>query len=72
MMDSEDGPVRHPEELFPPDVHDPVVEAYMEGVDRTLLRENLKLTPAERLGKFLDFMEFIERVRASRAATGGS
>ena len=29
----------------------PVIEAYKKDVDRTLLRENLKLTPAERLAK---------------------
>ena len=31
---------------------DPVIEAYKKDVDRTLLRENLKLTPNERLMKF--------------------
>ena len=30
---------------------DPVIEEYKKHVDRTLLRENLKLTPAERLLK---------------------
>jgi hypothetical protein len=30
---------------------DPVIEAYKKDVDRTLLRENLKLTPEERLRK---------------------
>jgi hypothetical protein len=34
---------------------DPVIRAYMRHVDRTLLRENLKLTPAERLEKFVKF-----------------
>jgi hypothetical protein len=28
---------------------DPVVRAYMAGVDRSLLRENLKKTPEERI-----------------------
>lgn len=37
---------------------DPVVEAYMAGVDRTLLRENLKLTPAQRLEKLVGFSAF--------------
>src|SRR5262249_32076437 len=32
-------------EFAPPDAFDPVVEAYKKDVDRTLLRENLKLTP---------------------------
>lgn len=30
---------------------DPVIELYKRDVDRTLLRENLKLTPEERLRK---------------------
>src|SRR5437667_443605 len=29
---------------------DPVIEAYKRDVDRTLIRENLKLTPTTRLG----------------------
>jgi hypothetical protein len=42
---------------------DPVVRAYMRGVDRTLLRENLKLTPAERLAKFARFAAFASSLR---------
>jgi hypothetical protein len=30
---------------------DPVIEAYKKDVDRTLIRENLRLTPEERLLK---------------------
>lgn len=30
---------------------DPVVEVFKRDIDRTLLRENLKLTPEERLRK---------------------
>lgn len=30
---------------------DPVIEAYKPGVDITLLRENLKRTPSERLAQ---------------------
>ncbi len=41
---------------------DPVVEAYKRDVDRTLLRENLKLTPEERLLKLQDFMRFLSEV----------
>jgi hypothetical protein len=44
----------------------PAVEAYKDGVDRTLLRENLKLTPAGRVGKMLAALRFAEAVRASR------
>lgn len=47
--------------LFP----DPVVEAYLEDVDRGLLRENLKLTIAERLERFADFMSSVYELRGS-------
>ena len=50
-------------ELAPPDVFDPVIEAYKKDVDRTLLIENLKLTPDERSQKFLRFMEMVYEVR---------
>lgn len=42
---------------------DPVIEVYKRDVDRTLLRENLKLTPAERAEKFVHFMKFTEQLR---------
>jgi hypothetical protein len=42
---------------------DPVVEAYMPGIDRTLLRENLKLTPAQRLEKLVHFSAFAAELR---------
>lgn len=42
---------------------DPVIEVYMRDVDRSLLRENLKLTPAERADKFVRFMKFTEQLR---------
>ena len=49
---------------FPPaDLIDPVVEVYKKDVDRTLLRENLKLTPAERLQKFQLFMDSADQLR---------
>ncbi len=48
---------------------------FMLDVDRTLLRENLKLTPEQRLEKFASFMRFIaelrragENMRSSRKA----
>ncbi|MEO8271730.1 MAG: hypothetical protein ABI557_18550 [Aureliella sp.] len=42
---------------------DPVIEAYKKDVDRTLLRENLKLTPAERFLKFDRFMQSVIELR---------
>ncbi len=60
-------------ELPPPDVYDPVIEVYMRDVDRTLLRENLKLTPAKRAEKFLRFIKQITEIRgtANRRAKVG-
>ena len=44
---------------------DPVIEAYKVHVDRTLLRENLKLTAAERLEKLAAFMRSLAEVQAA-------
>ncbi|MGH9369767.1 MAG: hypothetical protein ACRD3M_19115 [Thermoanaerobaculia bacterium] len=44
---------------------DPVIEAYKKDVDRTLLRENLKLTVEERLIKLSQFQRFLEELRGS-------
>lgn len=45
---------------------DPVIEAYKKGVDRTLIRENLKLDTGERLAKMIAALRFFEEVRRSR------
>lgn len=45
---------------FPPD---PTIEAFKKDVDRTLLRENLKLTPEERILKLQDFVSFAMELR---------
>lgn len=48
---------------------DPVVEAYKKDIDRSLLRENLKLTPEQRLLKLQDVVRFLVAVQqAGRAA----
>jgi hypothetical protein len=50
---------------------DPVIEALKRDVDRTLLRENLKLTPQERFEKLENFVQFAEELRrADRKASG--
>jgi hypothetical protein len=46
--------------------HDPVVEAYMRDIDRTLIRENLRLTPDQRLRKLIRFLSFLDEVRDAR------
>ena len=49
---------------------DPVIEAYKKDVDRTLIRENLKLTPEQRLDKLMQLQEFAEELRrAGREAS---
>ena len=42
---------------------DPVIEAFKKDVDRTLIRENLRLTPEERLLKLQDFVSFAAELR---------
>jgi hypothetical protein len=46
---------------------DPVIEAYKKDIDRTLIRENLKLTPEERIRQLMKLQEFAEELhRAGR------
>jgi hypothetical protein len=52
-----------PRERAPADDRDPVIEVYKQGVDRTLLRENLKLTVEERFVKFERFWEYSQELR---------
>lgn len=47
----------------PPDFIDPVIEAYKKDVDRTIIRENLKLTMEERLRKHQNAQTFFEELR---------
>lgn len=42
---------------------DPVIEAYKKDIDRTLLRENLKLTVEERLRNLMRLQRFAEEMR---------
>ena len=42
---------------------DPVIEDYKKGIDRTLLRENLKLTVEERFRKLMALQRFAEELR---------
>jgi hypothetical protein len=51
---------------------DPVIDAYLKHVDRTLIRENLKLTPEQRLRKLMALQRFAEELkRAGRRAARG-
>ena len=50
---------------------DPVIEAFKRDVDRTLLRENLKLSVTERVRKHRRVAEFAEKLRlAGQKARG--
>ncbi|MGO9467659.1 MAG: hypothetical protein ACLQIB_49275 [Isosphaeraceae bacterium] len=51
------------DDLAPADYCDPVIEAYKKDVDRTLLRENLKLTVEERFVKFEQFWKYAQELR---------
>ena len=42
---------------------DPVIEAYKKDIDRTLIRENLKLTPEERLRKAMELQRFADELQ---------
>ena len=46
-------------EDLPPEP-DPVIEAYKKDVDRTLIRENLKLTHSQRVEKLIELQRFAE------------
>ena len=42
---------------------DPVIEAYKQGIDRTLIRENLKRTPEERVRNLMALLRMAEELR---------
>jgi len=53
------------DDLAPPDLVDPVIEAFKKDIDRTLLVANLRLSVAERLAKFQDFMNAVGEMRGA-------
>lgn len=42
---------------------DPVIEAYKKDIDRTLIRENLRLTVEQRFEKLMRLLQFAEELR---------
>ncbi len=42
---------------------DPVIDAYKPGIDRTLIRDNLKRSPEERLRALQQLQAFAEELR---------
>jgi hypothetical protein len=61
MSETNENPAPEPVPLAPADYCDPVIEVYKKDVDRTLLRENLKLTVEERIRKAQSFHRSIDR-----------
>jgi len=52
-------------------VRDPVIDVYKKDVDRTLIRENLKLSVEERFLRLMELQRFAEELRqAGREARG--
>ena len=47
---------------------DEIIEIYKRDVDRTLIRENLRLTPEERLRRMQSVLRFIEEARSNAEA----
>lgn len=45
---------------------DPVIEAYKRDVDRTLIRENLKLSVEQRIENLMRLQQFIEEARGAK------
>ncbi len=56
--------------LPPFDAPDPVLDAYRKDIDRTLLRENLKRTPQERLEALARFVAAVAELRAAEERRG--
>lgn len=54
----------------PGPVPDPVVEAYKQHVDRSLIRENLKRSVEERLEALMQLQRFAEELRRAGARPG--
>ena len=61
--------VSEPARPAPDPIPDPVIELYKKDVDRTLLRENLKLTPEARLLKLQDFVAFVAALQEAGRRT---
>jgi hypothetical protein len=53
-------------------LRDPVVERYLPGVDRSLIRKNLTLSVEERFRQLMELQRFAEELRraGARAARG--
>jgi hypothetical protein len=48
---------------------DDVIDVYKKDVDITLIRENLKLTPSQRIDKLMAFLREVDELRSARRAS---
>ena len=48
---------------------DDIIDVYKRDIDRTLVRENLKLSVEARMLKFIDFMKLLSEVRRAGEET---
>ena len=53
---------------LPPLTPDPVIEVYKKDIDITLLRENLKRTPQERLDAMIRMLALTEEMQRAMKA----
>jgi hypothetical protein len=53
------------DEGHPQDYVDPVIEAYKGGIDRTLIRQNLRLSVEERFDQLMSLQQLAEELRAA-------
>ena len=51
---------------------DPVIEAFKAGIDRTLLRERLKRSPAERVEDLVALATFAEELARAGTVSRGN
>jgi len=49
---------------------DEVIELYLKDIDLSLLRENLKLTPEQRLVNLMNLQKFAEELQRARQSRG--
>lgn len=49
---------------------DPVIEVYKKDVDRTLIRENLRLSVEERFETLMQLQQFAEELRRAGRQSG--
>lgn len=59
-MESESHAQTHPSQPF--------IDVYKKDIDRTLIRENLKLSPEERILKLMQLQKFADELRRAGQA----